>query len=73
MLQVSSYPLAVLLIFPSEGPSAELLLLLYLQVEHDDGEECKCHMKDIGECQQQGIPTMTPEEVARLKGLTDEE
>ena len=27
----------------------------------------------IAECQQQGIPTMTPEEVARLKGLTDEE
>lgn len=27
----------------------------------------------ITECQQQGIPTMTPEEVARLKGLTDEE
>ena len=53
MLQVSSDPLAVLLIFPSEGLSAELLLLPYLKVEHDDGEERKEQMKDIRKCQQQ--------------------
>ena len=27
----------------------------------------------VQECQQQGIPTMTPEEIAKLKGLTDDE
>lgn len=26
----------------------------------------------VQECQQQGIPTMTPEEIAKLKGLTDD-
>ena len=53
MLQVSSDPLAVLLIFPSKGLSAELLLLPYLKVEHDDGEEREEQMKDIRKCQQQ--------------------
>ncbi len=27
----------------------------------------------VQECQQQGIPTMTPEEIAKLKGLTDDD
>ena len=53
MLQVSSDPLAVLLIFPSKGLSAELLLLPYLKVEHDDGKEREEQMKDIRKCQQQ--------------------
>jgi hypothetical protein len=26
----------------------------------------------VQECQQQGIPTMTPDEIAKLKGLTGE-
>lgn len=26
----------------------------------------------VQECQQLGIPTMTPEEIAKLKGLTDD-
>lgn len=26
----------------------------------------------VQECQQQGIPTMTPEEISKLKGLTDD-
>jgi hypothetical protein len=26
----------------------------------------------VQECQQQGIPTMTPEEIAKLKGLTND-